>query len=127
MEFPGPGSCFFAVREERIRATAQEQARTTTATSATTINYEKSARVRSCAIDYSTLRRLYRDLAAGAEEAARLDVARAANLQLPGPAGPGQLSPTSPPTQNPYQVTVVLFLFLVICLANTSSPLYTEV
>lgn len=42
---------------------------------ATAINYEKRSPIRSCMVDSEMLRRIYKDMNAGSDEAARLDIA----------------------------------------------------
>jgi hypothetical protein len=51
-----------------------------TGAAATAISYEKKTRVPSCVVDNDSLKRLYRDLSTGADEAARLDLARRQQL-----------------------------------------------
>lgn len=65
---------FVAVREAQPDGDDRPEA--PTAAAATAIQYEKRTRVRSCVVDHDTLRRLFRDLMSGADEAARLDLAR---------------------------------------------------
>ena len=69
----GTAGGFSAVREDKLIEAA---AAPPTPAAATAISYEKQIRAASCVVDIETLKRLYRALSTGADEAARLEHAR---------------------------------------------------
>lgn len=95
---------FVAVREAQTQETHLKHA-TPSGAAATAISYEKKNRVQSCVVDDEGLKRLFRDLSIGADEAARLELTR--RQQVADTDGSAQNAPTLESIRAFYSVTIM--------------------
>jgi hypothetical protein len=102
----GTSGTFFARKQVLAQPVAARGG--SSATPAMAVSFEKSTRISSCVVDIDVLKRIYRELSTGSDEAARLELARQHQLAMaPASVGAPPQTPDYAQIRSHYSITIL--------------------